>query len=307
MTIKEFIEELHQKGIQVSFSGTKLKYKGPEEHITPELIEKLKKFKPKLLKYYWPEEFTNLMPINTEGTKQPLFIVHGDNANYIISDHLGCDQPVFGFFHPGSDGEKIKYTSVEQMGEDYLAQVLKICPNEPYSLIGFSYGGVLAYDMAVHLQKAGKKVDMLILIDTFSPLAKEPIRWEKSLYMIIRKNFLRPPRIKLKRLRKLLICKMYVAMKKPVPVERRKDYMYITYMNLTKKYKPDKFDGDILLFRSTKNPSSHQYLGWETLVNNIKMVEIEGKHLEIFIGKERAELLATEIETFMKEKNAGKR
>ena len=44
-----------------------------------------------------------------------------------------------------------------------------------------------------------------------------------------------------------------------------------------------------------------------TWPNNIKMVEIEGKHLEIFIGKERAELLATEIETFMKEKNAGKR
>jgi thioesterase domain-containing protein len=306
MMIKGLIEELHQKGIQVSFAGTKLKYRGPQEHITPELIEKLKQNKGKLLKYYWPEEFTNLMPINTEGTKKPLFIVHGDNANYIISEHLGPDQPVFGFFHPGSDGEKIPFNTVEEMASDYLSKVKAISPTGPYFMIGFSYGGVLAFDMAVRLQKEGQEVPLLVIIDSISPFAKEPIKWEKSLYMIIRKNILRPPRIKLKRLRKLLICKWYIFRKKPVPAERRKDYMYIKYIGMTKKYSPEKFKGDILLFRSTKNPSTHKHLGWETLVDNIKVVEIEGKHLEMFIGKERSEILATEIEKYMKMNNIGK-
>jgi thioesterase domain-containing protein len=306
MMIKELIEELHQKGIHVSFSGTKLKYRGPEENITPELIEKLKKNKGKLLKYFWPEEFTNLMPINTEGTKKPLFIVHGDNANYIISEHLGQDQPVFGFFHHGSDGEKIPFTTVEGMAADYLAKVKSISPTGPYYLIGFSFGGVLAFEMAVMLQKEGQEVPLLIVIDSICPLAKEPIKWEKSLYMIIRKNILRPPRLKLKRLRKFLICKFYIFMNKPIPAERRKDYMYIKYMRMTKKYHPQKFNGNILLFRSTKNPSTYKHLGWESLVDDVRMIEIEGKHLEMFIGKERSELLATEIEKYMEINNIGK-
>jgi hypothetical protein len=72
--------------------------------------------------------------------------------------------------------------------------------------------------------------------------------------------------------------------------------MYIKYINMARRYSPGKFEGDILLFRTTENPSSAKYLGWETLVNNIRMIEIDGKHLEIFIGKDRSDILKAEIE-----------
>jgi thioesterase domain-containing protein len=296
MMFKDFIEDLIRKEIEISFSGGKLKYSGPEEHITPEVVENLKKYKGKLIKYYWPKEFSNLMPINTEGNKTPIFIVHGDNGNYIISDHLGENQPVYGFFHPGSDGEKIPFKSVKEMAGDYLKKLLAISPRGPFYLIGFSFGGVLAYEMAVQLQQAGHKVPFLVLIDSISPFAREPKKKQKNLYLNIRINILRPIRIKLKRQRKLLICKLFILLKKPVPVSRRKDYMYIKYWNLTYKYTPEKFDGNILLFRSTENPFSLKYLGWENLVNDIRLVEIDGKHLEIFIGKDRSEILRNEIE-----------
>jgi thioesterase domain-containing protein len=296
MTFNDFIDELNQKEIEVSFSSGKLKYKGPEQNITPEVIENLKKYKKRLIKYFWPEELTNMMPINTEGNKTPVFIIHGDNANYILSDHLGSDQPIYGFFHPGSDGEEIRFKSVEGMAREYLDKLLYVCPSGPFYLIGFSFGGVLAFEMAVQLQKLGFKVPFLVLIDSISPLARETKKPQSSLIQTIRINTLRPIRIKFKRFRKVLICKMYILMHKPVPVERRKDYMYIKYMKLSGKYCPDKFDGDILLFRTSENPSSYLHLGWETLVNNVRMVEIEGKHLEVFIGKERSEILTSEIE-----------
>jgi hypothetical protein len=85
-------------------------------------------------------------------------------------------------------------------------------------------------------------------------------------------------------------------MKKPIPVERRKDYMFIKYMKFTKEYSPDKFDGTMLLFRTTENMSSYRCLGWETLVNDIRLIEIGGKHLEIFTDKNRSDVLRTEIE-----------
>jgi|WetSurSiteA1Bulk_404760.scaffolds.fasta_scaffold00254_3 thioesterase domain-containing protein len=296
MTFNEFIEELKQKDIKVSFSEGKLQYSGPEENINPELIEKLKEFKGKLIKYFWPKELGNLMPINPVGNKIPLFIVHGDNSNYIISEYFGKDQPVYGFFHPGSEGEKIPFKSAKVMAKDYLDKILAVHPLGPYYLIGYSFGGILAFEMAIQLQKLGKEVPFLALIDTVSPLVHEPIKWHKNLFTSIRLNILRPIRRRLKHRMKLLICNTYILRKKPIPVGLRSYYLWIKYSLLTKKYSPSKFDGDILLFRTTENPYSLRLLGWESLVKNIRVIEIDGKHLDIFIGKNRTDILRTEIE-----------
>jgi thioesterase domain-containing protein len=296
MAIIDLIEELRNKGIEVSYSAGKLKYSGPEENITPELIEKLKLNKSSLIKILWPKELDILMPINPEGSKVPLFVVHGDNGNYIISDYLGQDQPVYGFFHPGSEGEGIRYKSVEQMAAVYLEKIMTVWPSGPYFLLGYSFGGLLAFEIAVQLQKMDRKVPFLAMIDSISPLAKEPYKWHGSLFSTIRLNFLRPIRRGQKHRIKRLLCELYILLKKPIPVKRRSDYLMSKYSDLRKKYNPDKFKGNILLFRATRSPSSYKYLGWETLVDNISMIEIDGQHLDVFVGEERNELLRTEIE-----------
>jgi len=188
MMLSDLIEELRQKDIEISISAGRLKYSGPDENITPELLEKLKKYKGKLIKYFWPKELSNLMPINPEGNKIPLFVVHGDNGNYIISEYLGPDQPVYGFFHPGSEGEKIPFRAVKEMAKSYLEKVISVYPTGPYYLIGYSFGGNLAFEMAIQLQMAGYKVPFLVLIDSMCPSIKDQIIWEKGLIRIIRKT-----------------------------------------------------------------------------------------------------------------------
>jgi thioesterase domain-containing protein len=303
MIFTDLIEELNQKEIEISFSAGKLKYNGPEENITPELIDKLKKYKGKLIKHFWPKEMGNLMPINPEGSKIPLFVVHGDNSNYIISEYFGPDQPVYGFFHPGSEGEKIPFKSAKEMAKIYLEKILLVCPAGPYYLVGYSFGGLLAFEMAVQLQKLGHKVPFLALIDAVSPLVREPMKWKGNFFRATRINILRPINKKLRNKINLLICKIYIVTNRPIPIGRRSNYLWLKYMALTRKYSPAKFDGDILLFKTKGNPSSYKLLGWETLVNNIRMVEIEGKHLEIFIGKDRIDILRTEIEKCLKYNN----
>lgn len=301
MEIKDFIEELHQKNIEICFSDGKLKYAGPEEHITSEVIENLKKYRGKLIKHFWPKEFSNLMPINTEGSRIPIFIVHGDNGNYIISDYLGVDQPVFGYFHPGSDGEGVHYKSVEEMARIYLDRLLSVCPKGPYFLIGYSFGGILAFEIALQLQKLGHKVPFLVIIDTVSPFAHEPKTWQGNLFKTIKINYLRPIRRGLKHRIRFLLNNSFVLRKIPIPVERRTEYLWYKYLILRRKYSPSKFDGDILLFRLTGNYSTYKYLGWETLVNNIKLIEIDGKHLDVFVGKDRNQVLCSEIGIYLKQ------
>jgi hypothetical protein len=121
--------------------------------------------------------------------------------------------------------------------------------------------------------------------------------------MTIRKNILKPARRKLKLLTKLLTCEAYPWFKKPIPLTKRGDYIYIKYLILTKKYCPEKYDGNIILFRTTENPSSCKYLGWETLVNDIRMFEIKGKHLEIFKDNNNREIIKKEIEKHLLQVN----
>jgi hypothetical protein len=37
-------------------------------------------------------------------------------------------------------------------------------------------------------------------------------------------------------------------------------------------------------------------LGWETLADEIRLVEIDGKHLDIFKAKNKTDIICTEIE-----------
>ena len=302
MMIKDFIEELQQKEIVVSFSGGKLKYSGPEEHITPELIEKLKMYKGKLLKHFWPEEFTNMMPINTEGNKIPLFLVHSDHGNYTISDYLGPDQPVYGFFHPGSNGEKIIYKSNKEMAKEYLNQILSLRPSGPYCISGYSFGGVLAFEMAVQLQKLGHEVPFLIIIDAFSPIVRNSFKWDRNsnIFKHIRRNIVSPTKVKIENHIKLSICKIFFFFNQSAPIKWRQFYRWETYRMLARKYKPDKFKGDILLFKTISNTFSDEYLGWETLADNIKLFKIEASHLTLFKDDKSTDILHTEIEKLLK-------
>jgi thioesterase domain-containing protein len=55
------------------------------------------------------------------------------------------------------------------MARRYLAETRKIQSEGPYVLGGWSFGGVVAYEMARQLQEQGQKVDRLVLFDSWAP------------------------------------------------------------------------------------------------------------------------------------------
>src|SRR5689334_25000388 len=52
------------------------------------------------------------------------------------------------------------------MAETYLDSIRKIQPNGPYSLAGYSFGGLVAFEMACRLRSAGETVALLALLET---------------------------------------------------------------------------------------------------------------------------------------------
>lgn len=293
---EDLLKELKERDIQLALKDGKISYSGPEENITPELIAQLKENKGKLIKYLWnSNSHTNFMPIQPEGGRIPLFLVHGDVGNYSVSKYLGSDQPVYGFFHLGSEGEEIPYKNVKEMARGYLDTLVGFYSKGPYYLAGFSFGGILAFEMALQLQKEGKAVPFLALIDCYNPLLKKPACADDNLAKKIRGRYLGP----LKRAVLQVITdfrnKCYFLMKKPLPSERRKIYIWDKYAALTKKYKPGKYNGSLLLFRSNESKSSYEYLGWDNHADNIELAFVEGKHTEIFWNSNSVQTIATEI------------
>ena len=101
---------------------------------------------------------SSLVAIQALGSKLPVFCIHGGGGEVLIyrslAVELGNDQPVYGLRYSNNDTDKI---SVESLAEKYVKDIKEIQPNGPYSLLGFCFGGPIAYEMAQKLIKLGKK------------------------------------------------------------------------------------------------------------------------------------------------------
>ena len=299
----EFLAELKQKEIEISISGGMVSFSGPEQYIDNQLIDKLKMYKGKLIKHFWPQECTNMMPINTEGTKTPFILLHGERMNYPLSEHLGIDQPFYGFFHYGSEGEKIFHRRVESFAKDYICQLQKIVPTGPYFLAGFSFGGLVAFEMAAQLQKQGFEVPVLILIDCRIPSLKEPYSTDKVFPRILKIVYNDSKDLYywlFNRVRRIYY-EFFLLFRTRLHKKNRNYYIMRTYFDIARTYKPKTlFNGEILLFKSRQNNSIHEYLGWDRLCNNISLLIIEGDHKTLYESEESYNMLSKNIGEWIK-------
>jgi amino acid adenylation domain-containing protein len=116
------------------------------------------------------EEWDVLVPIKTTGTKPPLYLIHGGGLNILfykpIIKHLSPDQPVYGLQAIGLSKEATLLYHIEEIAAVYVADMLKLNPEGPYYLAGYSFGGLIAFEMAKQLQEVGKTVNFLAIVDT---------------------------------------------------------------------------------------------------------------------------------------------
>ena len=134
------------------------------QHSTVEKFAKLLTIKKEIVSDY-------LVPLKPKGSKVPLFIVHGAGLNILnfsnVINHFCEDQPVYGFQGIGPNGFDNWFESIEAMATRYIESILEVNPNGPYALAGFSFGGVVAFEIARQLKEQGKKVSIVALLDTY--------------------------------------------------------------------------------------------------------------------------------------------
>jgi amino acid adenylation domain-containing protein len=115
-----------------------------------------------------------LIPIQPKGNKQPFFCVHPAGGHVMcyfrLVQYLGADQPFYGLqaqgFHEGEE----PLTRIEDMASLYIQAIQKVQPHGPYQIGGWSFGGVVAYEIALQLHKQGYEVSLLAILDSYVPI-----------------------------------------------------------------------------------------------------------------------------------------
>ena len=116
-----------------------------------------------------PPPFSPLVPLRP-GAGAALFLVHGVGGAVgelrELASRIETARPVVGVQARGMDGGAAPLDTVEAMALDYLETIRTVQPAGPYFLGGYSFGGLVAYEMARRLAEAGERVAFLLLIDS---------------------------------------------------------------------------------------------------------------------------------------------
>jgi amino acid adenylation domain-containing protein len=118
-----------------------------------------------------------LIPIQTDGHKRPLFFKGSINILTALALYLGSDQPVYGLVPFDLDDNPSLSPTIEQMASLYIRGLKEFCPQGPYILGGYSFDGLVAFEIAHQLKRQGQNVELLIMIDTYPSLSKKSLRY----------------------------------------------------------------------------------------------------------------------------------
>jgi acetoacetyl-CoA synthetase len=118
-----------------------------------------------------PPQLASVVLLKAGTLRPPVFLLHGMGGNLLelfeLVRSLQTEHPVYGMQERGSDGIEPPCDSVEEFAEFHLQTMQQIQPSGPYILIGYSFGGLVAYEMARRLAGSKSEVALLILIDSY--------------------------------------------------------------------------------------------------------------------------------------------
>jgi len=239
----------------------------------------------------------SMVTFQSQGSRPPLILCPGIDGHAFrfraLARRLGPDLPVYSLRLPYQGGLWPRLSTHEELAAHCLRDIQERQPSGPYYLAGYSFGGLVVFEIAQQLIDRGEQVGMVALLDaeewrfkrriTTSGTASE----KRTRRLALLKRICSSPRETL--LEKIrprvaqLVCSLCAALSRPIP-ER---LVNLEDMNRFRanRYVPRVYPGRLTLIRT--HPSSGRRgedyeLGWSGLAaGGIEVHETPGGHLEI--------------------------
>jgi thioesterase domain-containing protein len=84
-----------------------------------------------------------------------------------LAKALGPDQPIYAFRHASQESEH--GLGVRELASIYIRDLLAFDRTGPHLLGGYSFGGLVAFEMAQQLEARGQRPAMVVMLDTWLP------------------------------------------------------------------------------------------------------------------------------------------
>ncbi len=247
------------------------------------------------------EYWSSLVPVQPTGSKPPFFWIHGDSSSVFLSQHLGVDQPLYLLTHQSEDGRPARFTEVKTIAEYYLDEMRTVQKTGPFFIGGYSFGGIVALEIAQQLRQVKEEVGLLVLLDPpsysrdhhSSPFIKMSMRQHiRALSGLTRKEQVGYllPRIEnkfnswtapLREIFKRTIPKICVVFGYRIPLALRSSYILDIYQHARTGYVPQPYCGPVLLFKG-KGRSYASISDWDELLNGeTETREVSSDHTKL--------------------------
>ena len=220
----------------------------------------------------------------------------------ILAGYLDIPMPVFAIEARGLDKNSLPDSNVEEMTQHYLALVRSVQPAGPYFLLGHSFGGLVALEMAQRLTEAGEKIACLIMLDTPTPEKYWPLSFRlRTIGAKIRRHVTRLSAAPLKEnfdyyWRKMSARRVNLNDMPPdAMIGSNVVRVMIAHTIARKQYRPKFYAGKVTFFRPLEMPSDYELL-WRNRVGDLEIHATPGDHLSM-VEPPHAPFLAAKLST----------
>ncbi len=251
--------------------------------------------------------------------RAPLFLVHPiggavfcyrELARHLAAPALG-GRPVYALAARGLGSGEAPRSTVAEMAADYLASLAEVQTAGPYLLGGWSFGSLVALEMARQLEARGETVALLALIDPMTITAEERAREldDVAMLALLMRDLgglagapVAVPREELAglspaaRLDVLLARAVAAGVLPPdadLPQVRRIVALYQANQRAAMAYAPAPWSGAIQLFQAAGGPLAARLALWEAIARGGLVVHtLPGDHYSLLREPTVSELAA---------------
>ncbi|ACC98548.1 Non-ribosomal peptide synthetase [Elusimicrobium minutum Pei191] len=248
--------------------------------------------------------FPMIHVFSDKGAKNPMFFVHtgntGPEAYLPLARKLRKDCPFYGIEPYNLFQDKEIIAGVENIAKKYIQYMHAVKPQGPYILGGWSFGGLVAYEMAAQLSAQGESIEKLFLLDPGVDYSEQRKKLNDKLNQTsFFHDYLKNDPM-FERFKKLGLTERLVENNKRM-------------MNDIFSYNPKPYGGKVILFKSTKISPVPRMIkgelrellftaqteeigridnGFSKYVNNLEIIKIEAVHDDFMKGGALEKIIA---------------
>lgn len=251
------------------------------------------------------KEFSSIVPIRPHGSAPPLFFIHGVGGVLpefgTLLDKLDSRHPVYGIQSQAFDPAGPALLTLEEIAAYYLREIKRCVSSGPYYLIGFSFGGMVAFEMAQQLRSNGEERPFIGMIDScemsylkrqakFDPTGQRASDIFQRLSRRFGEAFQKPDTFSYirEKFESRFFRMLYsVATKFGISLSNSLHFPYHVNWFAAVNYLPRPYDEKFFLFKAKEHfwePRIPADLGWGPLaMKGVDIFEIPGDHTTMFI------------------------